>query len=307
MMQDDATGWAWPWWTVMVLVNVMNLIACAWVFARTRGSRADPDARYRDWMRIMGVVFTAVAAYRSVFVCKYVARMAWFDSLANSPLLIRGLAVFAELSFSGQIALAMARVNHDLSMSRAEGAPALSRLLVRRAPYFMWSCIALAQIFATAGVITRNELSGAIEETLWSVGFLSVLPLAVMQFRRASAVRDSSGRFDLVRTFTRVSLFWCAVYCTWALTWSLPFWIWPSALKQMRTGLPPVQYGLLAVKEAFTVVHESKAWHDWRFGFLFWHSAYFSLCVWISIFMMNGPRVLRPAESAASRERLPAG
>jgi hypothetical protein len=290
MMQDDATGWAWPWWTVMVLVSAMNLIACAWVFARTRGSSADPDHRYRTWMRIMGVVFTLVGAYRSVFVCKYSTRMAWFDSLANSALLIRGLAVLAELSFSGQFALAMTRVSRDLSMSPAEGAPVLSRFFIRRAPYFLWGCIALAQIFATAGVITKSALSAAIEETLWSAGFLSVLPLAVMQFRRASRVEDPSGRFDLVRTFTRVSLFWCAVYCTWALAWSLPFWIWPGALAQLQTGLPPVQHGLPAVVDAFTAIHVSKAWSDWGFGFLFWHSAYFSLCVWISIFMMNGPR-----------------
>jgi hypothetical protein len=306
-MQDDATGWAWPWWTVMVLVNLMNLIACARVLARTRGSSADPASRYRDRMRIMGVVFTVVGAYRSVFVCSYVTRMAWFDTLANSALLIRLLAVFAELSFSGQFAFAMARVNCDLSMSPAAGAPMVSRLLVRRAPWFMWSCIFLAQIFATASVITRSKLLSAIEETLWAVGFLSVLPLAVMQFRRASAVRDSSGRFDLVRTFTRVSLSWCAIYCTWALAGSLPFWIWPGALTQMRTGCPPVQYGLLAVREAFTVVHESKAWGCWGGAFLFWHSAYFSLCVWISIFLMNGPRARRPAvDSPGSQERLPA-
>jgi hypothetical protein len=283
----------------MVLINVMNLIACAWVFARTRGSSADPDWSYRRWMRVMGVVFTVVGAYRSVFVCKYITRMAWFPSLANSSLLIRGLAVLAEVSFSGQIALAMARVNRDLSMNPAEGASLWSRLFIEKAPYFLWSSIALAQIFATAGVITKSELSFAIEETLWSAGFLSVLPLAVMQLRRVSALGDSSGRFDLVRTFTRVNLFWCAVYCTWGLTWSLPFLIWPAALAQVRAGLPPVQYGLPAVEEAFTVVHASKAWSDWGFGFLFWHSAYFSLCVWISIFLMNGPRVRAAAGESA--------
>jgi hypothetical protein len=83
---------------------------------------------------------------------------------------------------------------------------------------------------------------------------------------------------------------------------SLPFLIWPDALAWVRAGLPPVPWSLSAVEEAFTVVHASKAWGDWGFGFLFWHSSYFSLCVWISIFLMNGPRVrAAPGESAAPR------
>jgi hypothetical protein len=96
-----------------------------------------------------------------------------------------------------------------------------------------------------------------------------------------------------------VSLFWCVVYCAYGLLLSLPFFIWPSAIAQMRTGLPPLQFGLPAVVEAFTVVHASKAWGDWGFGFLFWHSAYFSLCVWISIFMMNGPRAREAAGTSS--------
>jgi hypothetical protein len=292
-MQPDATGWAWPWWTVMVLINALNLIVCARVFMRTRASAGDPDARYRGRMRVMGVIFTLVAAYRSVFVCMYYSRMGWFDSLANGPLLIRLLALFAEVSFAGQFALSMIRVNRDLAMSPAEGGSTLSRFFIQRAPYCLWTCICLAQICATTGVITRSLFALAVEETLWSIGFLSVLPLAFMQWRRASAVQDRSGRFALVRIFTRVNLLWCAVYCTYGVIFALPLSIWPSAVAQMRTGLPPLELGLSAVKGAFKVLHASQAWGDWGFGFLFWHSSYFSICVWISIFMMNAPRRLR--------------
>lgn len=284
-MPNDATAWAWPWWTVMVLINAVNLMLCARVFLRTAGSVDDPDWKYRKWMRILGVTFTIVGAYRSVFVARYSTQMAWFDSLANSSLLIRGFASFAEVSFSGQFALALIHANRDLSIAPASP---VARRFARRAPYVLWGCIILAQVFATTGVITKSELSFAIEETLWSIGFLTVLPLAVAQLRRASAMRDS-GRFDPIRRFAVLNVLWCAVYGAWSVCLNLPT-VWAAALHQIRTGIPEIRHGLSAVRDALLVVHESKAWSDWGFGFVFWHSSYFSVCVWLSLFLMTAPR-----------------
>jgi hypothetical protein len=47
---------------------------------------------------------------------------------------------------------------------------------------------------------------------------------------------------------------------------------------------------LEAIADVFLIVHETKEYSDWGFGFLFWHSTYFSICVWISIFLMQAPR-----------------
>ncbi len=95
----------------MVSVNAVNLVVCAWVYRRSLEPGDGCDAVYRKWMRIMGLVFTLVGAYRAVFVSRYITQMAWFDSVANSALLIRVFAIAAELSFSGLFALGMLRVN----------------------------------------------------------------------------------------------------------------------------------------------------------------------------------------------------
>ena len=113
-MSSSYTEWAWPWWTVIVLINVVNLIVCTVVYKRSLDPRDGSDAAYRRRMRIMGVIFTLVAAYRAFFVSRYTPQLAWYDSLANSSLLIRMFAVAAELSFSGLFALAMLRVNSDI-------------------------------------------------------------------------------------------------------------------------------------------------------------------------------------------------
>jgi hypothetical protein len=287
MMQNAATAWAWPWWTVMVVINAVNLMLCIRVVLRTAGSADEPDWKYRKWMRVMGVTFTLVGAYRAVFVSRYASQMAWFDTLANSSLLIRGLALFAEVSFSGQFALALIQANRDLAI---EPTAPISRLFARRAPYVLWGCIIVAQAFATTGVITKSELAFAIEESLWCLGFLTALPLAIAQLRRVFL--PGSRRLDSIQRFAVLNVLWCAIYCSWSACLNLPT-VWAAALHQLRTGVPELRLGLGAVRDAFFVVHESKAWDDWGLGFLVWHSSYFSICVWLSLFLMGAPRARR--------------
>ena len=95
-MSASNSEWAWPWWTVIVLINVVNLVVCVLVYRRSLDPRDGRDAVYRRRMRLMGVIFTLVAAYRAIYVSRYTAQLAWFDTLANSSLLIRMFAVTAE-------------------------------------------------------------------------------------------------------------------------------------------------------------------------------------------------------------------
>lgn len=295
-MSTPYTEWAWPWWTVMVSINVINLIVGIIVYRKSLYPVDGHDFVYRKWMRIMGVIFVAVGLYRSIFVSMYFSQLAWFDSMANSVLLIRILAWAAELSFSGQIALAMLKVNVDLhGVESTDSAKNYNRsFMMTKTPYILWICIFLAQFFATGGLILKSKTLFAVEETLWMVGFLSILPLAIMQLRRVADINDVKAmeRFRLIQNFTRLNLAWCLIYCCYSLLYHLPFECWPSAIHQLETGFPLIKTGLSSIKDAFMIVYESKAYSDWGFGFLFWHSAYFSICVWISIFMMQAPRVI---------------
>ena len=135
-------------------------------------------------MRFMGLAFILVAMYRSVFVSRYLYQYGWFDTIANSSLIIRSLAWVAELSFAGLIAFAMLRFNKDMRKNNHGNSVLLSQY-ERHAPWALITCIFLAQFFATGGLITKSRLLFAIEETLWGVGFFSVLPLAIIQFSQS--------------------------------------------------------------------------------------------------------------------------
>jgi hypothetical protein len=93
-----------------------------------------------------------------------------------------------------------------------------------------------------------------------------------------------------LKTFSVVNLGWCLIYCTYGLVYHLPTEYWASAFQQLETGIPEIKTGLSAVKDAFSIVNVSHNYNDWGFGFVLWHSAYFSVCVWLAIFLMRAPR-----------------
>jgi hypothetical protein len=294
-MSSSYTDWAWPWWAVIVMINAVNLVVCLVVYRRSMNPKDGSDAAYRKRMRIMGVIFTLVAAYRAVFVSRYTPQLAWFDSILNSSLLIRIFAVAAELSFSGLIAFAILRVNEDLPAADTASANKLKAFMTTKSPYILMICIFLAQFFATGGLISKSQTLFAIEETLWTLGFLAVLPVAVIQLRRVYAIKDAetAAQLKMLRQSTVIIAAWCVFYCCYGLFYHLPFETWAGANEQLNTGLPVIKTGASAITDAFMIVNESKAYIDWGFGFLLWHSAYFSICVWIAIFLMQAPRRIR--------------
>lgn len=294
-----STDWAWPWWTIIVAINAVNLVLCVVAYRHSLKPRDGLDSAYRKRMRIMGIIFTVVAAYRAVFVSRYFTQLAWFDSIANSSLLIRLFAVAAEMSFAGLIASGMLRLNTDVPADGVAGRNSFITFMTTKSPYVLVACIFLAQFFATSGLITKSKTLFAIEETLWSAGFFAVLPLAILQLRRVFSISDevTVPRLRPLRQFAVLNVSWCVLYCCYGLFYHLPFENWPAAIQQMETGIPVLKTGVGAIIDAFTIVNESKAYGDWGFGFLFWHSAYFTVCVWIAIFLMSAPRAVKKQTS----------
>ena len=290
------TAWAWPWWSAMVAVNIINVIVCLTIFRRTShsaGGFSNITDQYQKRMLLMGLIFTLVGAYRAVFVSRYLYQFAWFDVLANSSLLIRFFAIFAELSFAGLFAYAMLRFSKDLASNNPTN-PVLD-FIERKSPYLLFFCIFTAQFFATIATINKNNTLFAIEETLWTVGFLLILPLAFIQLRRALSIKAEAEkqRIRMLLTSSKVIFAWCIGYCSYGVFFHLPmdfFSDTANSTMAVTTAVPVTQAGLAAVWDAFFIVNESKEFGDWGFGFLFWHSSYFSICVWLAIFLMRAPR-----------------
>ena len=62
---------------------------------------------------------------------------------------------------------------------------------------------------------------------------------------------------------------------------------------QMETPVPAFKFGMAAIGEALTVVNVTRDLSEWGgIGFIIWHTGYFSICVWMVLLFMTGPRKL---------------
>jgi len=254
------------WWVVMVCVGAINL-AIAWtIFARIMRHRA--TTKWPVFPLILGVLFVTVACYRTVFVSSYPNRLAWFDTMFNSPLVIRSLALFAEISFISLIAWVLRR------MPPIEDAPVLNI-----APLFSVGCIATAQFFAFGGLITQFNWLFAVEESLWALAFIAITPVVVVRLRR----HQPDDRRH--RAFLIMMAVWCFGYLAFQLGYALPF----EYYTHLTDGLRSIVFAD-ALHQAvfnFTATHDFSTWGG--AGFFIWHSGYFSLCSWMVIYSMTVP------------------
>jgi hypothetical protein len=277
------------------VINFIQLIIGFFLFLRSRKESDPSNAKYLMIMRTMGLIFVCVAFYRSIFVSSYLRQLAWFDSVLNSSLLIRSFAIFAELSFAGLIANSLLRLNQDVP-EIVEKENRFVAFLQTKTPIIFLACILIANIFATSATITKIDLLFAIEETFWGIGFVCIIPMLIISLRRLSVYRNTPmwDRLRTLRIATIIITIFSIGYVIFEWGFNLPVVYWPSAIAQLQASNPDpaFQFGMQAVQSAFFIVHETKDLAAWGgMGFIVWHSGYFSICVWIVLFLMTGPRL----------------
>lgn len=295
-METSYSPWPWTWWTILVGLNIVSFLVCAVIFWRSAKLKDAVAAEYSKRMRTLGLIFVTVGLYRSIFVSSYYGQLAWFDSIANSSLLIRFFAFFAELSFAGLFMFAMLQLNKDIPATANPNRGRLMSFIHTKSPYLIFGCILTAQFFATTALIFKIELFFAIEETLWGLAFLSVLPLALIQLQRVFSVKNPATieRIKPLKIFAVMNAAWCLIYCSYSVLYHLPIELWPHVIDELQAGNFAMKSGLGAVKDAFMIVNETKDFKEWGgINFLIWHSGYFSISVWMVLFLTSGPRLLR--------------
>ena len=274
------TVWAIPWYTVMVIINVVGLVYCAFVYKRSLIPRDGKDSKYRKWMRIMGVIVTVVSAYRAISVWKI-------------PYTFRIPNTFAEVAFAGLFAWAMIRFNKYLPVTDGTRARKFMSFLTKT-PYILFGCIVLAQPIDTFGAMAGFALTSVFVETLWGIGFLSVLPLAIVQLFRAFSIKDKeeAERLRILKYSAIVIVTWCVVYVMYRWIFTLPY-MWGSAIEQLKAGLPALEINIDWMR--------TRTPEGFSFFGLIWFSSYFSILTWISIFLMQAPRPLEISEKQKSK------
>ena len=280
------TAWAMPWWTTMVIISAINFIIAIFLFAKSlKAKKLEPEnKKYFLVTRTLGIIFVSVAMYRTVFVSNYPDRLAWFDTIFNSPLVIRSLALFAELSFIGIITIILLKLNRDIKNINV-GENIKERSFLEKMPFVAAACLILAQFFAYAGLIGQSLTMFAIEETLWAVGFLSITPLVLTRLKELKPYKEIAKRY---RVFLTILAVWCFGYLSFQCFFALPFMHYAEIASDIGKSFP--SDALQTALFDFTATRDFSTWGG--IGFFIWHSGYFTICAWMVLYFMTAPRVI---------------
>lgn len=287
-------SWALPWWSAMVILNIISfLIGIFILFKSKRADNKEPKtAEYRSKMRVAGLIFITVALYRSIFVSSYPERISWFESMANSPIIIRSLAFFAELAFAALIMWSLLNMNKDVPLPQKHKNNKILNFLETKTPYVFFVFIFLAQFFAIGGLFTQYTILFALEETFWALSFLLIAPLLVIKFKQVFSNKDKKYKKEmtLYRSYLIIMVVFTFGYLIFQFAFALPVTLCSQIAADMAKPHPTLMQGIYYSIYNFTATRDFETWGGW--GFFIWHSGYFSILVWMVLLFMNGPRKL---------------
>ena len=285
-------SWALPWWGTMVAINIISLVIALLIYKKSKKDevKKSPNASYRKKMRIAGLIFVSVALYRSIFVSSYPERISWFQSMANSPLVIRTLAFFAELAFAALVMWSLLQLNKDSPLPESHKEKIFLNFLETKTPYLFFLFLFLAQFFAYGGLFTQYIVLFAIEETLWAFAFLLIAPLLVVQMKHVYSMKDPTYKNEmaLYRIFLGMMGVFTFGYLIFQFAFALPVTLYSQIPADLLNPHPTLVQGIKQSIYSFTATRDFETWGGW--GFFIWHSGYFSIVVWMVLFLMNGPR-----------------
>ena len=277
---SNILSWDILWSTAMIITNIVNFILALIIFKKSSNwSKKEPEhSKYLFYLRIMGITFISIALYRSVFVSSYPNRLAWHNTILNSPFVIRSLATFAEMSFIGMIAIILNKINNKFPFNSNK----IIYKFLEKTPSLAVLCIFIAQFLAFAGLITQYLILFALEEALWGIAFLLITPFVILKLiQTRKQTIDKSFKI-----FLTVMTVWCIGYCIFQWGIALPFIHFAELSLDIGRVIP--NDALKIAIFDFTVSRNFESWGG--LGFFIWHSGYFSLCVWMSLLFMNAPR-----------------
>ena len=284
------------WWAALALVSLVNIVAYLVLVLPATSARANggaSTASYRSRMRWLAMPYVFGCALRATLPRIDVERTCMFDSWLSSTVVGRSVATVAELAFAAQLALAMAQLASETAAltvsrntsSRVQSAPSSkTATVVRLLSLLVFVALCVAECASWLGVTTTNQWWHCIEESLWMGSALllmlaSVLLLVSLRGATASpSWRHSSGAVYLTRLLQLGF-----VYVLYMFYVDIP--MYAERARQSTTPPLPFVAGVLDASHCHTVTRDFDAWYQ----DLIWMSGYFSVCVWISMWLAYAP------------------
>jgi hypothetical protein len=257
-------AWSNPltwWWGLLAIVSAANIAAWFLLYRSLQAPSAGSlgSASNIELMLFLSAAYVSGCAFRSFLPRADVQRICLFDTWLSSVTLGRSVATVAELCFAAQWAIIL----------RQLGAMTGSYTILGAA-WVIVPLILIAECFSWHGVLTRNYLSNAIENTLWAVAFL------IVGVGLCCLLPEFGGLGGVVLVVAIVGI---AGYLLFLATVDVPMYLtrWRNERAPIER-LHPLE-GLWDASVRWVVTHDIAEWK----GEIAWMSLYFSAAVWSSL------------------------
>jgi hypothetical protein len=265
------------WWGGMSVVAMLNLILLIYsrrLLLSKMPSMSALVQKVRKYQFLLASIYTIGCGFRSILPRGDVRRIVLVDHWISAIAIGRSVATIAELAFVAQWAFLL----HEIGKGTKDNSVlSISKMII--------PMIFIAECFSWYACTTGNFFGTIIEESLWAVA----ASLTMIGFVRGR--KHYNGKQKNFLTAGIVAAFGYVVYM---VTVDVPAYI----RNWMANEADGKVYSTLSEGfiEVATVWRQTYAEADWQYEFV-WMSLYFSVAVWMSIYIMNGPEMDKGVKS----------
>lgn len=254
--------------TVVAILNLVFLFLSRKILLRKMPAMSKMVQGVRKYQLLLASIYTIGCGFRSVLPRGDVRRIVLVDHWISAIAIGRSVATIAELAFVAQWAFILHEIGKGTGNKTAQW---VSKVIV--------PMIVVAECFSWYACTTTNFFGTIIEESLWAcaatltlIGFVKSRPLYIGQ----------------QRNFLTAGIICAFGYVIYMVTVDVPAYV-KNWLANQADGKV---YASLAegFKQVATVWRQTYEHADWQYEFV-WMSLYFSVAVWGSILIMNGPEM----------------
>ena len=265
------------WWGGMSAVAAFNLVLLFLsrkMLLKKLPNMSQAVRSIRKYQFLLASIYTIGCGFRSILPRGDVRRIVLVDHWISAIAIGRSVATIAELAFVAQWAFILHEIGKG---SGSRSAVWISKVIV--------PMIFVAECFSWYACTTGNFFGTIIEESLWAcaatltqIGFVKAWPLY----------------FGQQRNFLTAGIVCAIGYVIYMVTIDVPAYVHNWLANQAEGKV----YATLSegFKQVATVWRKTYEHADWQYEFV-WMSLYFSVAVWISIYIMNGPEMDKNVES----------
>lgn len=259
------------WWGILCFIAFLN--ACLLFFSYRLLKKKIPtmssDMQFsRKSQFYLASLYTLGCGFRSILPRGDIRRIVLVDMWISAIAIGRSVATIAELSFVAQWCFLLYEAGKNTGNKTIQ--------LLAKIPLPL---IVIAELFSWYACTTTNYIGTAIEESLWAVA----AAIAVYGLYLARPYYEKAQR-----NFITTGIFLGIGYIFYMILVDVPAYVtnWLAAEAAGKEYLS-VWAGL---HEVATTWHLTRAYADWQYEMV-WMSLYFSLAVWMSMYLVNAPQL----------------